>query len=176
MKRKWVGFFARLMDSSTFVIPLPMLLLNWFIVPVARAADMAKPGSGRILISPDDPCLILGEGTKFLTEFSPRMQIMLPKSVNSALAEVSEVISDTQLRIKKEFGGESGKGTLRIREKLAELKNEGVTGIEYKTLPFVDQQDMYRLVYKSLKKGGSIGIFPEGVCDPLIYNFCLIVA
>jgi len=153
------------MDSSKFVIPLRMFLpLTWFIVPVARAADMAKPGSGRILISPDDPCLILGEGTKFLTEFSPRMQIMLPKSVNSALAEVSEVISDTQLRIKKEFGGESGKGTIRIREKLAELRAEGVTGLEYKTLPFVDQQDMYRLVYKSLKKGGSIGIFPEGVC------------
>jgi glycerol-3-phosphate O-acyltransferase/dihydroxyacetone phosphate acyltransferase len=137
---------------------------------------MAKPGSGRVLISPDDPCLILGEGTDFLTEFSPRMQIMLPKSVNSALAEVSEVVSNTQLRIKKEFGGESGKGTVRIREKLAELKAEGITGLEYKTLPFVDQQDMYRHVYKSLKKGGSIGIFPEGVCGPLIpANFDLLL-
>jgi len=136
---------------------------------------MAKPGSGRILISPDDPCLILGEGTDFLTEFSPRMQIMLPKSVNSALAEVSEVISNTQLRVKKEFGGESGKGTIRIREKLAELKAEGITGLEYKTLPFVDQQDMYRHVYTSLKKSGSIGIFPEGVWASYPSSLCLIV-
>lgn len=132
-------------------------------VPVSRAADMAKPGAGRVYLSPDDPCLVLGEGTKFLSEFAPRMQIMLPKSVSSAVAEVSEVISDTELRVKREFGGESGKGTARVREKLAELQSEGVTGLEYKKLPFVDQQDMYRHVYQCLKEGGSIGIFPEGV-------------
>ena len=124
---------------------------------------MAKPGAGRVYLSPDDPCLVLGEGTKFLSEFAPRMQIMLPKSVSSAVAEVSEVISDTELRVKREFGGESGKGTARVREKLAELQSEGVTGLEYKKLPFVDQQDMYRHVYQCLKEGGSIGIFPEGV-------------
>ncbi|KAF8163273.1 glycerol-3-phosphate O-acyltransferase [Crassisporium funariophilum] len=146
MERKAVGFFARLMDS----------------IPVSRAADSAKPGAGRIWISPDDACLVLGEGTKFLTEFSPRMQIMLPKSVNSALAEVSEVISDTEIRVKKEFGGESGKGTARIREKLSELRSEGLAGFEYKKLLFVDQQEMYRHVYECLNKGGSIGIFPEG--------------
>lgn len=104
----------------------------------------------------------MGEGTKFLTEFTPRMQILLPKSVNSAVAEVSEVISDTQLRVKREFGGESGKTTARIREKQAELKAEGINGLEYKKMPFVDQQDMYRHVYECLNKGGSMGIFPEG--------------
>ncbi|KAF9480135.1 glycerol-3-phosphate O-acyltransferase [Pholiota conissans] len=146
MKRKWVGFFARLMDS----------------IPVSRAADMASAGKGRISISPDDPCLVLGEGTSFREEFTPRMQILLPKSVSSAVAEVVEVISDTQLRVKKEFGGESGKGTARIRDKVEELKAEGINGLEYKKLPFVDQQDMYRHVYQCLKEGGSIGIFPEG--------------
>ncbi|KAF9532948.1 glycerol-3-phosphate O-acyltransferase [Crepidotus variabilis] len=146
MDRKWVGFFARLMDS----------------IPVARAADAAKPAAGRVRLSEEDPCLVLGEGTKFLSDFSPRMQILLPKSVNSAVAEVSEVISDTEMRIKKEFGGESGKGTTRIREKLAELKDNGVNGLDYKKMPHVDQQDMYKLVYDSLTKGGSIGIFPEG--------------
>ncbi|PPR03776.1 hypothetical protein CVT24_007494 [Panaeolus cyanescens] len=146
MERKWVGFFARLMNS----------------IPVARAADAAKPGLGRVRLSPDDPCIVIGEGTKFLTEFAPRMQILLPKSVNSAVAEVSEVISDTQLRVKREFGGESGKTTARIREKQADLEAEGVNGLEYKKLPFVDQQDMYRHVYDCLTKGGSIGIFPEG--------------
>jgi glycerol-3-phosphate O-acyltransferase / dihydroxyacetone phosphate acyltransferase len=135
---------------------------NFHIVPVARAADLAEPGTGRVWLSPDDPCLVFGEGTKFLTELSPRMQILLPKSVNSAIAEVIEVLSDTELRVKREFGGESGKGTARIREKLLELRNGGVEGLEYKKMPFVDQQEMYRHVYQCLNMGGSMGIMPEG--------------
>lgn len=87
---------------------------------------------------------------------------MLPKTVNTAVAEISEIISDTELRIKREFGGESGKTTSRIREKVAELREQGKDGLEFKTLPFVDQQEMYRHVYQSLKDGGCIGIFPEG--------------
>lgn len=141
-----MGFFARLMDS----------------IPVSRAADSAMSGTGRIWLSDDDSCLILGDDTRFLTEFAPRMQIMLPKSLNSLVAEVNEVISDTQLRIKREFGGESGKGTTRIREKVSELQQEGWKGLEFKRLLFVDQQEMYGYVYRCLKKGGSIGIFPEG--------------
>lgn len=113
-------------------------------------------------ISDDDPCLIVGHGTKFTEEFTPRMQIMLPKSVNWALAEVDEVISDTQLRVKKEFGGDSGKGTARIREKLKEIQANGQVGFDFKKLPHVDQAEMYHHVYECLKNGGCIGIFPEG--------------
>ena len=141
---------------------MKVIPLIFRIVPVARAADLAEPGIGRVWLSPDDPCLVFGEGTRFLTELSPRMQILLPKSVNSAIAEVIEVLSDTQLRVKREFGGESGKGTARIREKLLELRNGGVEGLEYKKMPFVDQQEMYRHVYQCLNMGGSIGIMPEG--------------
>ena len=90
------------------------------------------------------------------------MQILLPKTVNYAIAEVSEIISDTELRIKKEFGGDSGKRTARVKEKIAELRRDGKVGLEFKTLPYVDQQQMYQYVYESLKRGGSIGIFPEG--------------
>lgn len=146
MDRKAVGFFARLMDS----------------IPVSRASDEAKPGTGLVYLSLDDPCLVLGEGTKFKTEFIPKMQIMLPKSVNSAVAEVIEVISDTELRVKKEFGGESGKGTTRIREKIDEGRENGNKGLAFKVLPFINQQEMYRGVYQKLKEGGCIGIFPEG--------------
>jgi glycerol-3-phosphate O-acyltransferase/dihydroxyacetone phosphate acyltransferase len=137
------------------------------LVPVARAADSAKPATGLVWLSPDDPCLVLGEGTQFTKEFTPKMQIMLPKSVNSAVAEVNEILSDTGIKIKREFGGESGKGTTRIREKVTELRQEGVSGLEFKTMPFVDQQDMYRHVYQRLKDSGSIGIFPEGSYRPL---------
>ncbi|KAJ6596859.1 glycerol-3-phosphate O-acyltransferase [Mycena vulgaris] len=143
MERKAVGFFIRLMDS----------------IPVSRAADSARPGTGLIRLS-DDPCVVLGYETRFLSEFTPRMQIMLSKSMNSLVAEVTEVISDTELRIKKEFGNE--KGTMKIREKVAELRELGQAGLEFKKLPFIDQQEMYQHVYESLNRGGSIGIFPEG--------------
>ena len=129
------------------------------IVPVVRAADEAKAGKGLIRLSDADPCLVLGEGTSFLSQFSPKTQIMLSKNLNFAVAEVIEVISDTELRIKKEFGGESGKGTARFREAVKESDGKGIT---YKALPFVDQQQMYGNVYQRLKEGGCIGIFPEG--------------
>lgn len=124
-----------------------------------RAADEAKPGKGLIRLSDTDPCLVLGEGTSFLSQFSPKTQVMLPKNMNSAVAEVAEVISDTELRIKKEFGGENGKGTARFREAVKESQGKGIT---YRALPFVDQQEMYGYVYQRLKEGGCIGIFPEG--------------
>lgn len=120
------------------------------------------PGTGEIWVSDDDPLLVQGESTKFLTELGPKMQIMLPKSTGPALGTVVDVISDTQLRIKKEFGGDSGKVTLRIREQVEEARQAGHRGLPYKILPFVDQQDMYAHVFRCLKEGGCIGIFPEG--------------
>lgn len=146
MKRKAVGFFARQMDS----------------IPVARAVDEAKPGTGLVYLQHDDPCLLLGHGTRFKSEFAPRKQIMLPKSVNSVVAEIVEVVSDTEMRLKGEFRSESGKGTSRVREKLAERRAEGTAGLPFKILPFINQQEMYRGVYQRLKEGGCIGIFPEG--------------
>ncbi|KAF9820211.1 hypothetical protein IEO21_01644 [Rhodonia placenta] len=146
MKRKAIGFFASMMSS----------------IPVVRAADDAKPGTGQVFLSDDDPCVVVGHGTRFLEEFKPKMQIMLPKAVNSAVAEVVEVISDTELKIKKEFGGESGKGTARIREKLKELQAEGKQGFSFMKMPYVDQQEMYHHVYQCLTDGGCIGIYPEG--------------
>lgn len=164
MKRKAVGFFASLMSSSAFDVLTLSTRLTPFLVPVVRAADDAKPGIGLAKISDDDPCLVVGQGTQFTKEFTPRMQIMLPKSVNWAVAEVAEVISDTQLRVKKEFGGDSGKGTARIREKQKELEANGQSGFDFKKLPHVDQAEMYHHVYQCLKSGGCIGIFPEGQC------------
>jgi glycerol-3-phosphate O-acyltransferase/dihydroxyacetone phosphate acyltransferase len=98
---------------------------------------------------------------------------MLPKSVNSVVAEISEVLSDTELKIKREFGGDSGKGTARIREKLAELKEEGVNGTVFKKLLYIDQSEMYRHVYDCLKRGGAIGIFPEGLLHIIHLYKCI---
>ena len=104
---------------------------------------------------------MIGYGTKFTTELAPKRQILLPKSLGAPLAEVIEVISDTEARIKKEFGGDSGTKTSKLRDRCAEL-GEG-KGVEYKVLPHVDQADMYGAVYKRLINGESIAIFPEGM-------------
>lgn len=96
------------------------------------------------------------------------MQILLPKAVGAFSAEVIEVLSDTQLRIKREFGGDSGKGTGKIREKLAELRTNGVEGTEFKRIPHVDQAETYQYVYEALNNSGSIAIFPEGSVRSLI--------
>ncbi|KAI0273599.1 glycerol-3-phosphate O-acyltransferase [Gloeopeniophorella convolvens] len=146
MKRKAIGTFAKLINC----------------IPVVRAADDAKPGTGKIWLSPNDSCVVLGEGTKFLSEFTPKMQIMLSRAVGSPVAEVVQVISDTEMKIKREFGGETGKGTNRIREKTDELKAQGVNGLDFKRLPYVDQQDTFLHVYQRLTQGACIGIFPEG--------------
>ena len=115
-------------------------------------------------LSPDEPCLVLGEGTKFLEELRPKMQIMLSKAVGSSTAEVVEVISDTQLRIKSEFHTETEKNTKLVRERAEEARSQGINGLSFKTLPYVDQNEMYQHVYQRLQEGGCVAIYPEGVC------------
>ncbi|KAH9048167.1 hypothetical protein EDB84DRAFT_1458769 [Lactarius hengduanensis] len=146
MKRRVVGFLAKSLSS----------------IPVARAADDAKAGTGKVHLSLDDPCLVLGEGTKFLEELKPKMQIMLSKVVNSSVAEVTQVISDTQLKIKTEFHSDTEKSTKLVREKAGEAKSQGIDGLTFKTLPYVDQNEMYQHVYQRLHEGGCIAIYPEG--------------
>ena len=138
-----------------------MLIFNGK-VPVTRAADDAKEGSGYVYITEDDPLILRGVDTKFTQELTPKKQIMLSKTLNFASAEVLEVISDTEARLKKEFGKEGGKGTSKILERLKEIP---APGLSYKIVPYVDQQEMYMHVYEKLKSGGCVGIFPEGVSN-----------
>jgi len=89
---------------------------------------------------------------------------MLSKSLGFGIAEVVEVISDTEVKVKKEFGGESGKTTSKFRERVQEIKeSENIDGLEFKILPYINQADMYGYVYRRLTEGGSIAIFPEGI-------------
>lgn len=163
MKRRVVGFLAKSLSSSTHTLsPVHRLRADSISVPVARAADEAKAGTGKVTLALDDPCLVLGEGTKFLEELKPKMQIMLSKAVNSSVAEVTQVISNTQLVIKTEFHSDTEKSTKLVREKVEEAKSQGINGLTFKTLPFVDQNVMYQHVYQRLHEGGSIAIYPEG--------------
>jgi glycerol-3-phosphate O-acyltransferase/dihydroxyacetone phosphate acyltransferase len=134
-------------------------------VPVTRATDNAKPGTGYVYITGDDPLILRGVDTKFIRELAPRRQIVLSKTLGFVSAEVLEVISDTEAKLKREFGKEGGKGTSKILER---LKESSAPGLSYKVVPYVDQQEMYMHVYEKLKNGGCVGIFPEGVSEHFI--------
>jgi glycerol-3-phosphate O-acyltransferase / dihydroxyacetone phosphate acyltransferase len=167
MKRRVVGSLAKSLSSSAYASHYHNFLsVDVALVPVARAADYAKVGTGKVYLSPDDPCLVFGQGTKFLEELRPRMQIMLSKAVSSSVAEVMQVISDTQLRIKSEFHNETEKTTTLVREKAEEAKSQDIDGLNFKSLPYVDQNEMYQHVYQRLRENGCIAIYPEGRCLP----------
>ena len=156
-------------------------LIGWFArkvgaVPVGRALDMVKPGSGTVYL-PDpigDPLLIRGVGTKFEGKEVQIGGLLVLPSVNgtAANAEIEHVISAEELRLKKPFKGQAAMRQLTGREDIDEsgkfqnqdLKGarEGFQGSKYKTAPKVDQTQVYDAVFDRLSGGGAVGIFPEG--------------
>lgn len=154
-------------DEQQCVLPAREVIsrkLNFgsMAVPVVRALDDAKPGPGRIVISSEDPTLVIGYGTRF-SKMVPKMQLMFSKAAGSAIAEVIDIISDTEVRVRNEFSVDGTKKTLKIIEKLLDAKTtNGVDGLDYWILPYIDQGVMYGDVYHRLSEGGSIAIFPEG--------------
>ncbi|KAJ1018806.1 hypothetical protein NDA16_004611 [Ustilago loliicola] len=163
IKRRFIGAAARIMQS----------------IPVARAADSAKPGKGFISLHPSgNPLLLQGHGTAFKSQLQPKGQIMLPKACGHATVEVVEVISDTEVKIKKELkdsraldmlrgkvpqpdNSKSAKSNAKAMDKVTHDLSDG-KGCKYSCLPFVDQTQMYAKVYEKLAEGGCLGIFPEG--------------
>ncbi|KAG4442665.1 hypothetical protein IFR05_001850 [Cadophora sp. M221] len=156
-------------------------LIGWFArkvgaVPVGRALDMVKPGSGTIYL-PDpinDPLLVRGVGTKFDGKEVQVGGLLVLPSVNgtAANAEIEEVISAEEIRLKKPFKGQAAMYQLTGRDdvdssgKFADqtVKGgpEGFPGSKYKTAPKVDQTQVYDAVFDRLSAGGAVGIFPEG--------------
>ncbi|KAH8915522.1 hypothetical protein BT69DRAFT_1356523 [Atractiella rhizophila] len=139
MKRQFIGLGASIFKS----------------IPVARAADNAVKGAGTLYMkSSDEGTIIYGRGTKFTDSLQPKKQIMLGKEYGFPQVEVVEVLDDERVKVKKEFSS-------KPKQALLEAEEEG-KGLAYKILPHIDQSQMYGQVYKQLKEGGSIGIFPEG--------------
>ncbi|KAL7318356.1 Glycerol-3-phosphate/dihydroxyacetone phosphate acyltransferase [Mucor circinelloides] len=135
MHQRGIGFFARMISA----------------IPVIRPQDLAKPGQGRIqlLNRKTDPLRIIGIDTQFTTQLKPRDSIVLPKGCG--ISEVDQIISDTEIIIKKEFK------ELRAMEILTQ--NDGTA---YKCMPHVEQDSVYKCVHDELNNGRCITIFPEG--------------
>ncbi|KAI9319997.1 hypothetical protein BX666DRAFT_1853235 [Dichotomocladium elegans] len=135
MHQKGIGTFARMINA----------------IPVIRPQDLAVAGKGRIqlLNRKTEPLRIVGVDTEFTQQLRPQDMIVLPR--NAGRAEITEVISDTELIIKKEFK------ELKALELLT--SNEGSS---YKCVPHVEQDSVYKKVFDELNNGCCISIFPEG--------------
>lgn len=118
-------------------------------IPVSRAQDMLVPGTGKISIDfEEDGLLVRGKGTKFTSECMVRGLLALPKSLGAS--EILEIVSDTELVLRKEF---------KKSAKIVELLKKGTI---YKVADKIDQKQVYQLVFDHLSHGNCIGIFPEG--------------
>lgn len=124
-------------------------------IPVERAQDLLKTATGTIKIdsSFDDEVVITGVGTKFLSECEPKGLIGLPNSLASA--QIESIESDTRLKIKKPFVTKASKKVAQISKLLAE-------GTVFKVAPHIDNDVVFRNVFKHLNSGKVLGIFPEG--------------
>mmetsp|Transcript_54144 Transcript_54144/g.115047 ORF Transcript_54144/g.115047 Transcript_54144/m.115047 type:complete len:682 (+) Transcript_54144:185-2230(+) len=127
-------------------------------VPVKRAQDNAKRGSGIVTVdvkeiaaeeSPNTMINVVGKGTKFLSEIKVGDKIRFPKA---ALAmKVASIDGDEYMSLKLEDGVLDVLSSQPFPEYVA-----------FDILPRIDQKDVYQNVLERLASGGTIGIFPEG--------------
>lgn len=158
MKRKFIGTASAAVGA----------------LPVARALDSVKLAKGRIYLpNPDtDPTLVHGIDTDFKNgDLEVGGLIVLPKvRGQTPSTEIAEIISATELRLKKPFKtpealesltgqGKSGNKDSSPNAPNGNPENKGTT---FKVAPHVDQTKVYDRVFENLKAGGCIGIFPEG--------------
>ncbi|KAL4211608.1 hypothetical protein AB4K20DRAFT_1897914 [Rhizopus microsporus] len=128
-KRKIVGTLAKKLNT----------------IPVIRPQDLAVKGVGKLVYNKESRFVLNGQGTQFTQQASPRDIIALSKTLSF---EVAEVVSDTELRLKKELTDEA-----------VELLHDGGA---YKIIPHIDQSVLFEKVHDRLNAGECIVIFPEG--------------
>jgi glycerol-3-phosphate O-acyltransferase / dihydroxyacetone phosphate acyltransferase len=146
-------------------------------VPVGRAQDSAKPGTGTVYL-PDpihDPTLLRGVGTRFGEgEGEVQGMIFLPpaKGTAGASIDIAQIVGPEEIRIKRPFKGKLALKQLTGRDDIDENGNftnkdvkgpaPGYQGTKYKLAPHTDQTKVYEAVFARLRNGGCVGIFPEG--------------
>lgn len=158
-RRKFIGMLARGVGT----------------LPVARAMDNLKPGTGTIYL-PDpvnEPTLLRGVGTNFEGPgFEVEGTIALP-TINgtSHSTAIAEIRGPEELVLKKAFKHRDALSQLTGRTDIT--KDGSCTGdpsdqapdfkgSKFKVAPHVDQTAVYNAVFGRLNAGGCVGIFPEG--------------
>jgi len=123
------------------------------VVPVKRAQDDAKKGTGKIHMTLETKgdtktIAVKGVGTKFETEKFVRGDKIRPPGTSTAF-KVLSVESDTDM-------------TLDASEAPEDYEVPTDQPIEYDLLRKVDTKVVFEKVLERLEAGGSVGIFPEG--------------
>ena len=146
-------------------------------MPVGRAQDSAKPGTGKIYLpSPvDDPTLVRGVGTKFGEgEGEAQGMLFLPpgKKMTGSTVDIAQILGPEEMRIKRPVKGKLAMEQLTGRDDIDDdgrLTNTDVKGpapghegTKFKLAPHTDQTKVYEAVFSRLRNGGCVGIFPEG--------------
>ena len=158
MRRKFIGGLARAAGA----------------VPVGRALDSTKAGTGRIYL-PDansNPTLVRGVGTQFEKECQIGGLLVLPTVDGTAAnSEILEIHGSEEIKLKKEFKGDTAVEQLTGKTKAqgggnrvetSDVEKQDFRGTIYKTAPKVDQSFVYDAVFERLQSGDCVGIFPEG--------------
>ncbi|KAJ5149670.1 hypothetical protein N7448_001248 [Penicillium atrosanguineum] len=154
-RRKFIGLLARGIGT----------------LPVARAMDNLKPGTGTIYL-PDpvnEPTLLRGVGTNFEGPgFEKEGTIALP-TINgtSHSTAIAEIHGPEELVLKKPFKHRDALFQLTGRKDFsspgdANQQDSEFKGTRFKVAPHVDQTAVYEAVFARLNAGGCVGIFPEG--------------
>ncbi|KAJ5632558.1 hypothetical protein N7490_008897 [Penicillium lividum] len=158
-RRKFIGLLARGIGT----------------LPVARAMDNLKPGTGTIYL-PDpvnEPTLLRGVGTNFEGPgFEVEGTIALPtiKGTSHSTA-IAEIRGPEELILKKPFKHRDALFQLTGRQDIDEDgkflgdaadQAQDFKGTKFKAAPHVDQTAVYEAVFGRLNAGGCVGIFPEG--------------
>ncbi|KAJ6163125.1 hypothetical protein N7497_003104 [Penicillium chrysogenum] len=158
-KRKFIGFLARSVGT----------------LPVARAMDNLKPGTGTIYL-PDpinQPTLLRGVGTNFEGKGFERDGTIALPTINgtSHSTAIAEIKGPEELVLKKAFKHRDALAQLTGRQDIdrdgnftgdASAQDPDFKGTKFKVAPHVDQTAVYEAVFKRLGTGGCVGIFPEG--------------
>eukprot|EP01048_Picozoa_sp_COSAG05_P013703 COSAG05_NODE_1481_length_4761_cov_4.755684_4_plen_470_part_00 len=138
-RRRVVGLFARVMDG----------------VPVERPQDIARRGTGTLIVDAGDPHHLHGNGTLFSIESKAGDAVVFKLPVDGLMRTYSfavvSVISDTRIRIKPG----------RDQDMMLPLGLR-VEGLSFKCQPRVTQSRVFKYCHDALGRGDCIGIFPEG--------------
>ncbi|KAH3668316.1 hypothetical protein OGAPHI_002070 [Ogataea philodendri] len=122
-------------------------------IPVRRAQDCLKAVPGSIRLDPENELHVIGTNSNFTKVCEPKGLIALPRSWGSA--EVGEIVSDTELYLRKPFKFSSPKTTEDAKKALRE-------GSFFRTAPRIDQSEVYSKVFEHLAHGHCLGLFSEG--------------
>ncbi|KAL0086797.1 hypothetical protein F4703DRAFT_1848688 [Phycomyces blakesleeanus] len=136
--------FAPLMAKSSFkrkIIGAGARALH--AIPVIRPQDLAVKGDGTLTANGTQQ--ITGTNTSFTQQVHFRDLLSISKTIK---LEVSEVVSDTELKLKAPLNEEA----IEILKK----------GAQFKVIPHIDQGVLFEKVHDRLEEGKCIVIFPEG--------------